>query len=104
MNDNLTGDGVLGESVVVGLEVILLGVLGVKKLGVLLAELCKDMISDKELRRFLRGLSMAWPSPMVVRGLEFSNANAPRTVGRSLETGRFGDNPAMFRTSVVLSR
>lgn len=61
------------------------------KVGVLLAEARNDTRSDNELRRFLRGGPETFPSPMVVRGELVSKAKAPRTVGRSLDTGRLGE-------------
>ena len=71
------------------------------KLGVLFAEACKTVRSDRELRRFLRGGPIATDSPMVASG-EFSKLNAPRTVGRSRETGRLGEKP--LGTSVEFER
>ena len=101
----MIGDGVRGLSLARGLLSPLFGVRGDMKIGVLLAEFCKETISDSELLRFfLGGPRIAWPSPMVLRGREFSNENAPRIVGRSRETGRFGERPAKFAMSVEFKR
>jgi hypothetical protein len=104
MKDSLVGDGVRGDSFMAGLESSLFGVLGVIKPGVLFAELCKAVISDNELRRFFLGLSVPCPSPIVLRGLEPSKANAPNTVGRSREFGRLGVCPAKVIESVEFMR
>lgn len=65
---------------------------------------CNVLRSLKEERRFLRGgPAVDGTSPIVPRAprndrplaLLFSNVNAPSTVGRSLEEGRFGERRAV---------
>jgi hypothetical protein len=89
--EGLTGEGVAGLGAGIN-DFLADGVFGpVGTLGVLLADCCKLVRSDKELRRFLRdGPRGTESSPMVASG-EFSKLKAPSTVGRSRETGRLGE-------------
>jgi hypothetical protein len=89
-NEGLTGEGVAGLGAGNN-DLFAEGVVGpAVKLGVLPAEACRVVKSDKELRRFLRGGPIDTDSPIVARG-EFSKLKAPRIVGRSREAGRFGE-------------
>jgi hypothetical protein len=100
MKDCLTGDGVRGDSLTMRPS---WGPLrGVLNVGVLAIEFGKGRRSESELRRFLRGGPVGVVlSPIVASG-EFSKAKAPNTVGRSRETGRFGERRLI--ASVELAR